>query len=274
MPWSILLLASLCLVAPIGQPAPDMDFDAIARGVADRTHDASCAAMEEWVAGHAGTPGAARALLWMARLRRMDERDDLAGPLLARALDVAKGTTWELPALKETADLEAAQRRFGRAIEIYDRLAGEQDAFWSTAGRLAAEDARAARGRWYLCCALLLALVALGGTRLALAARAGRRPWVIPREAIIAAPIAGLLLIQAHLQPLAEAHAVGALTLGGFALLWITGVSVRGQRLTVKRRLAEIALGACQSAALFFCALVGNGLWLKFLETLVMGAGE
>ena len=274
MPWSTLLLASLALAAPAGQPAPDADFEAIVRGVADRTHDASCAAMEEWIAGHAGTPEAARGLLWMARLRRMDQRDDRARPLLDRALVVGKGTTWELPALKEIADIEAAHRHYGSAIETYDRLAGEKDAFWSTVGRLAATDARAARGRWTLCCCLLLALVALGGTRLALAARAGRRPWVIPREAIFAAPLALLLLFQAYLQPPAEAHAVAALTLGGFALLWILGVSVRGQALTVKRRIAEIALGACQTAALFFCALAGNDLWVKFIDTLTMGAGE
>ena len=52
------------------------------------------------------------------------------------------------------------------------------------------------------------------------------------------------------------------------------GVTLRERPLTRRRRAAEVALGLCQTAALFYCAVAGNDLWPKFIDTLIFGAGE
>jgi hypothetical protein len=55
-------------------------------------------------------------------------------------------------------------------------------------------------------------------------------------------------------------------------VLWANGVYLRARPPRAARRLVETALGLAQAAAVLYCAVVLNGVWSKFYETLVMGA--
>jgi hypothetical protein len=267
------LLLLLVLGQPSGPPA-DPDFNAIVAAVGERSRSQSCAAMEQWLSGHPGALDAPRGLLWMARLRLLDEQPDLARPLLERALALGRGTSWEPAATKELADLDAQAHHFGKAIAAYDHLARGGDDFWSAVGKASAIEARAERVRWLAFCGLFGLLVLIGGSRLVLAVRARAKPWRIPREAIVFAPFTALLVAGALTQEKAEAVAISEIALGGFVLLWIGGVTLRGRRLSAGRRVGEILLGLVQTAALGYCCLAGNHLWVKLLDTVLHGASE
>jgi hypothetical protein len=64
------------------------------------------------------------------------------------------------------------------------------------------------------------------------------------------------------------------LTLGAIAVLWTTTLHLRISRLNWKRRLVESGVGIAQACALLYCAIVFSGLWLKFVQTIMMGAED
>ena len=265
MVWPVLTL--LLLAAPASP-----EFDSVVGGISDRGHDESCALMERWIAAHPDAADVPRGLLWMARLRLLDGRRDLARPLLERARRTGAGTRWESAAAKEIADLDAAAHRWSEAIAAYDRLAASPDPYWREIGELARAEARKGRALWSIMWGVLFALVAFVAVRAALAIRAGARPLAVPKEALIGAPVAALLMVAALGKEPAELRAVATLAFGGLALLWTNGLALRGKRLSTARRLGEVALAVGQTAALAYCAIVASGLWNKLVDTLRMGA--
>src|SRR2546429_6922531 len=49
-------------------------FDDVVSKVGQRSHDASCAAMHEWIDANPGSPDVPRGLLWMAQLELGDRK--------------------------------------------------------------------------------------------------------------------------------------------------------------------------------------------------------
>ncbi|MGC4122406.1 MAG: hypothetical protein QM765_49070 [Myxococcales bacterium] len=264
--------AALLLFAMLAAPPPDAAFESIVSGLAGRSHEDSCMQMASWLSANPNSPEVPRGLLWVARIRLLEGRSDLARPLMERARHEGAGTRWENAALKELADLDAAEHRFSEAIAGYDRLASSPERYWSTLGQLAAKSARAERVRWYSGWGVGLALFTLVAFRLSLALRSGTRLLPVPLEAWIALPVAAALLFLAFKKPPAQLQAVTTIAVGGLALLWANTVVLRGRVLSGRRRAGEVLLAAGQALALSYCAFVGSGLWAKLLATLRLGA--
>jgi len=262
----------MCLaeaVAVAALLAADPAFDAIVTSATSTSHEQALARMQEWVDAHPGDPESARALVWMARLRRSDGRDEAARALLERALREGPGTEWALHAEKALGDLDLEAHRYAPAIARYDHLAGLPAPLWRYVGSSAAGHARGERTRFRILIAILAALAALS---LARVIRAGgpRSLWPPPAELLWLLPVLLVLLAAAAAQEAPEARAVVSLSLGGAALLWLNGAWLRARP---PRRMALPALlGLGQALALLYCAMVWNGLWDKLVDTIAMGA--
>ena len=274
VPWCLCVSAVLVIGAGAGAAraqAAGADFDAIVSGVATRPRADSCRLMQAWVDLHGHDTAAAQGLLWIGRLRLLDGRTDLARQAFERIVREWPNTPWRLRANKELADLDLAVHRYSAAIEAYDELAGQPDAFWANLGRSAASEARDDRMRFMLGIVLALAMLVTGIARVGLAWQAGPGAWRVPREALVALPVVGFMLFAAEQQPAAEAEAAVTVALGGLAVLWTTAVHLRGRALRVGRRVGESMLALVQAAALAYCAIEMSGLWLKFMHTVMMG---
>jgi len=257
------LALSLSLAVPSG------GFEAIASRAGARSHDASCARMQAWVDAHPRDPRAGRGLVWMAELRLVDARADLALPLFARAARDFAGSEWGWEGEKGVADLDLARHSYASAIATYDRLATLPGPYWRYVGRTSAKAARAARRRWHVFL-LLAALLTIGlGVRLF---RARRALWPPPEELTYALPVAAVMLLACLRQPAGEAHAVATVALGALVLLYAHGVHLRARAASAPARALEALLGLCEAAALLYCAVVASGLWARFAETLTSGA--
>ncbi|HEY3449325.1 MAG TPA: hypothetical protein VGK67_23425 [Myxococcales bacterium] len=265
------MLATVAALVLLAAAPSDPAFESIVSGIANRSHEESCAQMDAWLTANPSAPDASRGLLWVARVRLLDGREDLARPLIERARLAGAGTRWEHAATKELADLDVAGHHWSEAIAGYSRLATSSDPYWSTLGKLAVRTASAERTRWYALWLLGVALAALVAIRLGLALRSGARLWPIPLEVPIGAPIALLFVLAALGKPPAQLQAVLSIALGGLALTWANAIVLRGRTLSAKRRIGEVLLAAGQAAALSFCAIVASGLWAKLMATLRLG---
>jgi hypothetical protein len=261
----MLCLFALCLAAT----APD-GFQEIVDAVGDVSHDVSCATMERWIAGHADSDEVPHGLLWMARLRLLDGRDDLARPLIERALARAGDGRWRYPVLKELASIDAGDRRYGAALDELDVLAASGDDYWRSIAVTARVEVRAARAAWWAMALLLALLAAACAARLIAARRRGAKLWPPPFEVIATLPVMLLLAVGAARHAGAEARSLLEILLGGLVLLWVTGVALQGRALSRTRRTAEMLFAAVELAGLFFCVLVANGLLSKAVDTLVI----
>lgn len=265
--------AALAILVLLAAPGGDPAFESIVAGLANRSHAESCAQMEAWLAANPTSPDVPRGLLWAARVRLMDGREDLARPLVERARDEGAGTRWENAAKKELADLDVGARRYFRAAATFDQLAASPEPYWSTLGKLSAASARSEGYRWLGFLVVFNALVLLVVLRFALARKRGAPVLPVPLEVGIGAPLAlALVLVSLGKQP-AQVHAVLWMAIGGVVLLWANAISLRGTTLTTGQRLRAAALGASQGLTLAYCALVANGLWSKLLATLRLGGG-
>jgi hypothetical protein len=258
--------SALLLLALLG--AADPGFDAITSRVGKQSHDESCAQMEAWVDAHPTDPNAGRGLIWMAELRLADRRTDLAYALFDRAARDYGDGEWGLHGQKGRADLDVAAHRFAPALETYAKLAARPEPYWQYVGRISVDSARGERLRFYVYAALLLALGAWTAFRLG---RARKQLWPPPEELTWSAPVLLLMLAAAIAQPPEEARAVVWVALGGAALLWANGAYLRA-RPPGRRWPLEALLGLAQAAALLYCAVIANDLWMKFAETLTNGA--
>jgi hypothetical protein len=264
------LVTALCgpLRAASGADPAAGEFDQIVSTTTTQNHDQACARMQSWIEQHPHDPAVARALLWMAQLRRTDRRSDLALPLLERA-EREGGGEWVLHARKGIADLALEAHRYAEAITTYDELARSPSPLWSYVGSSAAGNARAERSRFYLLLLLLGAIAALSLSRIL---RTGLRAlWPPPAELIYPLPILLLVLVSAAGQEEQEARAVITVALGSAVLLWLNGAWLRAT--PGRSRLGKALLGAGQAASLLYAALVWNGLWEKLMDTIAMGAG-
>lgn len=262
---ALLPLALALRLAAVGDPG----FDRIVARVGQQSHDVSCAQMKAWVDQHPKDPNAGRGLVWMAELRLIDHHTDLAMPLLERAAHGYPDTEWGHQAEKSLADLLVGGHHYAAAIAIYEKLSKLPTDYWQYVGRMAAASAREQRTRWEIFLALVAALLAGIGYRIA---RARRQLWPLPDEVIYALPIALVMLAAAWAQSPEEAHAVVSVALGGMLLLYAHGVHLRSVELSWRTRLVESVVGLGEAAALLYCAVVANGLWLKFSETVLTGA--
>lgn len=260
------LVSALVLLAAPAAP----QFEEIVAAVTAANHDESCAAMAAWVDAHPKDPRAAQGLLWMARLRISDRRPEDARPLLERALRDSPPGDWPLHAKKGLADLDLEAHRFDRAIAAFDALAREPAPLWRYVGSSAAANARGERTRFYAMFALVLALALLWLSRVA---RAGvRMLWPPPTELVYVLPILLVMLAAATAQEEPEAHALVTLGLSAIALLWLNGAWLRARPPGPRSRYGQALLGLLQVASLLYCAMVGNGLWGKLMDTVAMGA--
>jgi hypothetical protein len=264
-------LRSLCAALCVSAAAhASEDFHAIADRVGEVSHDTSCAAMEQWLVEHPGSDEAPHALLWMARLRLLDGRDDLARPLLERAGPLARTGAWHYPVLKELASLDAGERRYALALEELAELEASGDEYWRAIGSNARGEVRAARLAWWTMAGLLAVLGGVCAARLAWARRRSSKLWPPPFEVMAALPVIAVLGLAAAVRPGPEGRCVLELLGGGVVLLWVSGVALQDRSLTWPRRAAELLLGAAQLAGLFFCVLVANGLLSKAIDTLII----
>lgn len=207
----------------------------------------------------------------MSKLRRAEGRADLARPLLERARRDFPGTEWELNAIQGLADLDLAAHRYKQAITGYETLARNPSPLWSYVGQNAARYAREEQIRFNLLVGAVAAVLALAMFRLW---RSGglRTLWPPPAELIYPLPILLLLLASTLGQEPDEARAIATVSLGAFALLWLNGAYLRAHPPRGLGRVTVAVLGVLQAGALLYCALVANGLWAKFQDTLAMGA--
>jgi hypothetical protein len=204
----------------------------------------------------------------MAELRLADHRLDLAYDLFSRAAQDYGDGEWGLHGQKGRADLDLYQHRFGPALATFARLAARPEAYWQYVGRISLEEARHQRTRFWIYVALLAALGAWTLGRLGLARQ---KLWPPPEELLWSAPVLVLMLLAAFAQPAEEAHAVVTVALGGVVLLWANGAFLR-LRPPGRRWPLEAVLGVAQAAALLYCSVIANDLWMKFAETLTSGA--
>jgi hypothetical protein len=258
-------LFALCLVTA----APD-GFQEIVDAVGDVSHDVSCATMERWIAGHEDSDEVPHALLWMARLRLLDGRDDLARPLIERAQAQAGDGRWRYPVLKELASIDAGARRYGVALDELDLLAASDDDYWRSIAATARVEVRAARAAWWAMTLLLGVLAAACGARLIAARGRGAKVWPPPFEVIAALPVTLVLAVAASRHAGAEGRALFEVLLGGLVLLWVTGVALQERGLSRTRRMLEMLFAGVELAGLFFCVLVANGLLSKAVDTLII----
>ena len=244
----------------------DAQFDAITNASTAAAHDQACAQMQVWVDAHPEDPLAPRGLLWMAQLRRADDRADLARPLFAAILRQYPRSDWALHARKGLADLDVQEHRYQRAIETYRALAREPSPFWQYLGRNSAEAAQGARDRFYLF------VVLFGATALLWISRVWRRGvrlfWPLPGELVYPLPILLLVLLAATGQEPDEARAICAVAIGAMALLWLNGSWLRAEK---RRRLLNAGFAVAQLCALLYCSVVATGLWGKLIDTFAGG---
>ena len=85
-------------------------------------------------------------------------------------------------------------------------------------------------------------------------------------------PVVLVMLLAALSQPPEEARAVATVALGGAVLLWAHGAQLRAHPPSPLARFLLGAIGLGEAAALLYCAVVANDLWMKFAETLSNGA--
>ena len=261
------------LLAALAASQPEEDFEQIAHQVGQVPHGQTLAQLEAFVAQNPSAPQTARALLLGAQLRRLDGRDDLARPLLERAVVIAAGSDSGFDAMLGLCGLDLAERNYGAAIAGYQKVMESSSGRWQYQAGLGLEYARGARTRWWLLLAVVIALVVVGLWRASQALRAGSF-WPLPEEARVALPIALLLALASAGQPPSEAHAVQALAAGGAMILWSNAAYFQVAPPLGGRRWFEGFLGIAQAAGLLYCAVVLSGLWEKFAETLSAGPGE
>jgi hypothetical protein len=260
---------ALALLLGGGAHAQDPGFDAVLRRVGTDDHPTVVGAMAAWVAAHPRDDNAGRALIWMAEMKLSDRDVDGAIALFAQAEHDHAGTEWGLHGAKGRADLEVSLHRYAGALETYARLEREPLPYWKYVARQAREAAIGARLRFYSALGLGLALallVAYRGVR-------GRKHWAV-LEPLAALPVALLMVLGALRQAPPERDAVLCLTAGGMVLLWANAAYLQARPPGRLRAAAEVLLGLAQAAALLFCVVIANDLWMKFFETLVNGAEQ
>ena len=262
-------MISMLLPLALALATPDPGFDAIVSRVGQQSHDRSCAQMQTWIDSHHDDPNAGRGLVWMAELHLADQRIDLARPLFARAAADYPGTEWGWQGQKGTADLQVVTHHYAPAITTYEKLSKLDSPYWQYVGRMSAVSAREEQKRWYIFLALCAGLLAGVVWRVF---RARGSLWPLPEEATYALPVAGVMLAAAFAQPAAEAHAVTTVALGSLVLLYAHGVHLRARTPSRGARVLEGVVGLAEAAALLYCAVVANDLWMKFSETLSNGA--
>lgn len=258
------LFALLALTA-----AGDPGFDQIVGKVGEQSHDLSCAQMQAWVQAHPQDPNAGRGLVWMAELRLADHQLQLARPLLERAAHDYAGTEWGWHGVKGLADLDAASHHYEAAIAAYRQLEALPSPYWRYVGKMAVISAGEEQLRFRIYLVLTAALV--GGV-IFRASRARSALWPPPEELTYALPVVLVMLVAAMAQPPEEARAVVTVALGGALLLWAHGAQLRAHPPSTLARLLLGVIGLGEAAALLYCAVVANDLWMKFAETVSNGA--
>jgi hypothetical protein len=267
---SALVLTSLLALSSVASAQPDPGFDEITHRVSQQSHDVSCQQMDAWIAAHPSDPNAGRGLIWMAELRLADHQFDLAYVLFDRAAREYPDTEWARHGQKNRADLDLYWHHFSAAIAAYDQLSKLPSPYWQYVGRMSLIQARSERVRFIIYAALVSGLVLLAAFRLG---RARKQLWPPPEEVVYAAPVLMLMMLASLAQPSEEAHAVMTVTIGALLLLWANGAYWRAQPPKARWRWPfEALLGLVQAGSLLYCAVIANGLWLKFAETVTNGA--
>jgi hypothetical protein len=265
--------AEATLLVLLAAPCAAESFDEITRSVGESTRTESCARMEAWIREHPSDPNAGRGLVWMAQLDLGEHAFDDARRHLERAVTEYPDSEWALHGTRGLAALDLEGWRFGSAIARYQTLAARPEPFWNYLGRMGTQDAQGARTRFLAFIAAALGLFGLATARCVLARR--RRAGLLrplPEELTFTLPVFVLMLLAALHQEGAERRGVVTLALGAMALLWANGAYLRASPPRGWAVLREAGLGLLQAGALLYCAIVVNGLWEKFHDTLLMGA--
>ncbi len=261
--------AGLFLAAPA-----ETGYEQVVAGVGQRTHDQSCALMDAWVDAHPSDPDAGRGLVWMADLRVLDHRGDLARPLFERAAREYPNTEWARHAEKGIADLDVAAHRYDEAIRLYESLASNPAPLWSYVGRMGAARARDERRRFTIYVVLLAALVGIASSRVVLALRTRVSLWPLPDELLYPLPMFVLMALAAIPQEPDERLGILYLAAGAVVLLWANGLYLSVRPIRGWKRFGEGVLALGQAAALLYCSIVASGIWEKFRDTFSGGAAS
>ena len=259
----------ITLAALLANAVPDERLSDAVAGVGTRSHDESCRRVEAFLAAHPDTPERARALLWMAELRRVDGDEATARALYAQTLDADPRGPLGLAAVKAVADMDVSAHRYSPALLGYARLAGRPEPYWRFLGTTGVADARSARRRDLAFLVVMVGLLGLLSFRLA-AARAAL--WPPPEECLYLLPVAALSALSSVVLPADERAAVLSVAGGGLALVFVNAVFFRLRPPRGVFRGVEAVLGVAQGAALLYCAVIACGLWTRFANTLANGA--
>lgn len=265
--------AAVALVTLLGAGAPEAadELEAIASGVGLAGPEVTRARLEAFVAAHAGSDDAARALLLLGQLWRKDGRDDLARQAWERAVSASPESPAAPDAALGLADLALTARDFDDAERRFAQLARVGQGRVLYQAQLGLELTHAGQTRFRLTLGVAGALLALALWRGAAALRA-KTLWPPPEEVVVAGPVAALLLLASLAQPPAEALAVRLLAGGGLLLVWVNAAAFAARPPRGARRALEALLGLAQASGLLFCVVVTGGLWARFVETLAVGA--
>ena len=257
------MLALLLTLSLAAEPS----FEQIAGSVREGHQVEAIAQMQSWVDAHPSDPNAGRGLVWISQLWLTEGKPERAVVLLERAVRDYPGTEWESAAQLKLADLAVRSHRYGVALPLYEKLAVSPLEYYAYLGKTGAEHTRDERSRFWLLLALSGGLVMVFAVRLRLGGL-----WPLPEEVYYAFPIAVMMGLAALAQPEDEARAVGTLAACGVALVWANATYFRRSPPGRWGYLREGLFALVQAAAVLYCAIVANGLWGKFADTLVSGA--
>lgn len=247
--------------------AADPTFEQIAGSVSEGRQPQAIAKMQKWVDAHPTDPNAGRGLVWMSQLLLSGGDTKQAVVLLERAVRDYPNTEWRSAAQLKLADLAVRSHRYGDALPRYEELAASPLEYYSYLGKIGLDHTRDERARFWLLLALGAGLLGVFVVRLRIGGI-----WPLPEELYYALPIAIMMGLAAIAQPEGEGRAVVTLAACGVALVWANAAYFR--RIPPQRwgYLREGVFALAQAGAMLYCALVANGLWGKFADTLVSGA--
>jgi hypothetical protein len=226
---------------------------------------AGVALVEAWVNEHRDSPERPRARLWQGQVLLSSGDLPAARVALSEAAALARGTDLELDARLALADLLSLEGHDEDALHAWETLGAPAGSRWELQAQLRSDKVRGDLLR-------LRVLWLLGPTLLLFW---GLRAWRVrahglpaPPEVAWVAPVLVLLAASGALRPPGERGAVLGVSLGGLVLLWLHGAASR----VAKRPWLTGLSGLVQLAALFYCAVVGAGLWDRVMDTLASGS--
>jgi hypothetical protein len=237
------------------------ELSAIENGFGTRPRAETIRLLESWLDSHPSDPEAARAATWQGHLLR--QSDDLPAARRAYGRAITTGGVWSFRAYAALGDLELFDdHRYTAAIAAYEGASSSPESYWAGYGRESLARARTARREAFAArgCAAAIALQTLVFGITAWRRRGRAAFWPLPWEIKFYLPFAVVMTLAASsIQPSKRA-AIRAVCWGGLAVVAGFAVHSRTATLTPAKRVVGALLVLASAAALVYASLVAFGL--------------